>query len=120
MGSSFDISKITLGTVQLGLKYGIANKVGKPDLKSAYEILQIASQNGINSFDTAPNYGDSEKILGQYFQQSGSTIKPVITTKIPKITLGKEQTSEHVYNNVKMSISKSSRLLGVEKIPICL
>lgn len=120
MGSLFNISKITLGTVQLGLKYGIANKLGKPDLKSAYEILQMASQNGINSFDTAPNYGDSEEILGQYFQKSRPSTKPIITTKIPKITLDEERSAEIVYDNVKMSVLRSSKLLGIEKIPICL
>ena len=33
------ISKLTLGTVQLGLKYGIANRIGKPNLESSYDIL---------------------------------------------------------------------------------
>jgi aryl-alcohol dehydrogenase-like predicted oxidoreductase len=120
MGFPFSISKITLGTVQLGLKYGIANKMGKPDLESSYEILQTASQNGINSFDTAPNYGDSEKILGQYFDKLSLPVKPVITTKIPKVTLDEGQSAKLVYDNVKTSVLKSSKLLGMDKIPICL
>lgn len=120
MGSSLDISKITLGTAQLGLKYGIANKLGKPDLQLAHEILRVASQNGIISFDTAPNYGDSERILGEYFQKLESSEKPTIITKIPKTTLDEEQSAELVYDNVKTSVLKSSKLLGVKKIPICL
>jgi len=32
------ISKLTLGTVQLGLNYGIANNEGKPDEEKAFRI----------------------------------------------------------------------------------
>ena len=37
-----EISKITLGTAQLGLKYGISNKKGKPNLNIVDEILKTA------------------------------------------------------------------------------
>jgi hypothetical protein len=33
------ISKITLGTVQLGLNYGVNNQEGKPTTKKAFNIL---------------------------------------------------------------------------------
>jgi aryl-alcohol dehydrogenase-like predicted oxidoreductase len=58
------ISKMTLGTVQLGLEYGIANKTGKPSAEKAFEILDIAAAGGVNTFDTANIYGDSEELLG--------------------------------------------------------
>ena len=37
-----EISEITLGTVQLGKDYGIANKTGKPTREAANEILKVA------------------------------------------------------------------------------
>jgi hypothetical protein len=39
--NGLNISKLTLGTVQLGMEYGIANKSGKPDMKKAFKILLI-------------------------------------------------------------------------------
>lgn len=37
-----NLSKLTLGTVQLGLSYGIANKTGKPSQKKAFDMLDTA------------------------------------------------------------------------------
>jgi aryl-alcohol dehydrogenase-like predicted oxidoreductase len=61
------ISKITLGTVQLGLNYGIANSEGKPDEGKAFRIIDTAIKLGVNCLDTASGYGDSEKVIGKYF-----------------------------------------------------
>jgi len=63
----YDISKYTLGTVQLGMEYGIANKSGKPDMEKSFGIIQAAVDGGINSIDTALLYGDSEVVLGNFF-----------------------------------------------------
>jgi aryl-alcohol dehydrogenase-like predicted oxidoreductase len=60
------LSKITLGTAQLGLDYGISNKNGKPNISSAQAILDLAYQQGVNVIDTAGDYGDSENIIGNY------------------------------------------------------
>ena len=77
------LSKLTLGTVQLGLSYGVANKTGKPSLEKAFDMLDTATKNGITSFDTAAFYGDSEVVLGKYFSQNKQAAKDVqITTKI--------------------------------------
>lgn len=59
--------RICLGTVQLGQYYGINNALGrKPDLKESFGLLEKAIRLGINFFDTASVYGDSEKILGDF------------------------------------------------------
>ena len=54
-----------LGTAQLGLSYGVANRVGKPEQRAATEIVKEAWQLGIREFDTAQAYGDSESTLGK-------------------------------------------------------
>ncbi|TVY08048.1 aldo/keto reductase [Paenibacillus cremeus] len=72
-------SPITLGTVQLGIPYGIANRSGQPDELRSRKILDAAVEGGITSFDTAPTYGSSEQILGQYFSEFDSA--PFIITK---------------------------------------
>jgi len=58
------ISKLSLGTVQFGLDYGIANTSGRPSQKDVNKIIKYVTDNGINCFDTAQGYGDSERILG--------------------------------------------------------
>lgn len=62
-------SKVILGTVQLGLNYGINNKLGKPSRDEAFAILTEAHANGIHFLDTAAAYGDSEEIIGAYHQK---------------------------------------------------
>ena len=53
------ISELSLGTVQLGVSYGINNQSGKPDRTQAFGILDTALTNGISALDTAAAYGDS-------------------------------------------------------------
>ncbi len=55
-----------MGTVQLGLDYGINNQLGKPDLNNSFEILQTAYNSGISFLDTAEAYGDAVDIIGKF------------------------------------------------------
>jgi len=57
-------NRLVLGTVQFGLKYGIANQAGRVDPDEVEKILFEAASHGINMLDTAIAYGDSEKTLG--------------------------------------------------------
>jgi len=60
------ISKITLGTVNFGQDYGLREKQrNKVSKKIAIKIIRKAFKSGINSFDTSPDYGNAEKILGE-------------------------------------------------------
>lgn len=56
--------RISLGTVQFGLAYGITNKLGKPSVDDVELILKKAYNSGIQLLDTAPGYGDAEQLLG--------------------------------------------------------
>ena len=81
--SGHRVSAVTLGTAQLGMNYGIANREGKPDRLKSFAILAAALKKGINSFDTARSYGDSEKILGDFFSAVPGHDKDLfITTKL--------------------------------------
>ena len=46
--------KVVLGTVQFGVDYGIANTSGRPSRKEVFQILDLAWDKGVRSFDTAP------------------------------------------------------------------
>lgn len=70
-----------LGTVQLGINYGINNKVGKPKEETAFKLLDYAYNNGISCLDTASVYGNSEEIIGNYIKKTGN--KFLLCTKLP-------------------------------------
>ncbi|KZL94100.1 aldo/keto reductase [Clostridium magnum] len=102
------MKQLILGTVQLGLDYGINNKKGKPSSEKAFDILNTAHDNGINLVDTASAYGDSEKIIGNFIKDTKKNFK--ISTKIPKLNFDKdilEQVKisfENSINNLKVSV----------------
>lgn len=78
------LNRIALGTVQLGLPYGIANRVGQVSISSAHDMLRVAENMGIDTVDTAIAYGDSESCLGQVGVKQFRVI-----TKLPAIPDGK-------------------------------
>ena len=66
--------KFILGSAQLGFKYGLKKKkINDKELDKIHEILK---KNSLSTFDTAINYGDSQKRIGNL------KIKKKIITKI--------------------------------------
>ena len=107
------ISKMTLGTVQLGMDYGINNTTGKPDMKASHEILRTALHNSITSLDTANAYGDSEIVIGSYLKQSKET--PFITTKF--LTTSPAGTNEDmIEKEIYGCVENSLKRLNVKKL----
>ncbi|MBI4685897.1 MAG: aldo/keto reductase [Nitrospirae bacterium] len=72
--------KLGLGTVQFGMDYGISNIHGRTSVEEAREILHFADEHGIELFDTAYSYGDSETVLGNVLPE-GHSFR--IVTKTP-------------------------------------
>lgn len=63
------MAELCLGTVQLGMNYGINNQIGRqPSLEESFAILDYALAHGIHTIDTASAYGEAEAILGKYFK----------------------------------------------------
>jgi aryl-alcohol dehydrogenase-like predicted oxidoreductase len=79
-------SRLVLGTAQLGMPYGIANRTGQPDFKTAVALIKTAWEYGIREFDTAQGYGDSESVLGRAFADLGIANDVKVITKLdPKL-----------------------------------
>lgn len=116
-----DVSKFTLGTVQLGRRYGIGNKTGKPSKDAALKILRYAVSNGIESLDTAPDYGDSEKIIGYFIkEQMKQRLKiPSIITKVPSVQLHEDAISSNISKFVEETIHSSIKSLQIPSIDTC-
>ena len=80
--ATYDFNRLVLGTAQLGMSYGIANKTGQPDLAQAMEIVQAAWQIGIRRIDTAQGYGNSESVIGKALQQFSPGAQAEVITKL--------------------------------------
>ena len=76
------LSRIFLGTAQLGMDYGIANAQGKPDNRKAAIIVETAWNLGVRCFDTAQAYGDSEAVLGRRLRAMGVSADARIVSKL--------------------------------------
>jgi len=73
-------SRISIGTAQFGMDYGIANSRGKVSYSECKKIIKFAEKNGIYTIDTSPKYGDAEKILGKIGVRNWDVI-----TKLPSL-----------------------------------
>lgn len=101
------MKKLCLGTVQLGLKYGINNELGRQPTKTeSFAILQGALDSGIQYFDTASVYGNAEIVLGDFglFQRGARVI-----SKLPANIADNE-------NDVMTACIESLRCLKADKL----
>lgn len=104
------MSRLVLGTVQLGTEYGIANSEGKPDQGKAERIINAALDNGIVEFDTAQGYGNSEEVLGKAFTALNAHERiRVITKTDPALDHENE-------NSITRAIEKSFEKLRIPQL----
>lgn len=100
-----EISRVALGTAQLGLPYGVANTSGQPSQFEANRIVKAAIENGIRFFDTAQGYGRSEETLGNSLKAANALDSKIIS----KLVLPHEKNSEEIFS----CLQNSTRKLGV-------
>jgi len=62
--NDYELSKLSLGTVQFGLDYGVNNELGKPSQDNVNKIVEYVVSKGVNFLDTAQSYGNSEEVVG--------------------------------------------------------
>lgn len=98
-----DISRFMLGTVQLGLNYGMANTAGKPSEEKARQILQAAHDVGVTVLDTAAAYGTSEEVVGNYLKANDHNMLVISKFKLR---------TEEPLAELKGQIDTSRKLLG--------
>ncbi len=73
------LSRLTLGTAQLGMDYGVVAPSLAPDEGAARAILDAAWDLGITCFDTARLYGEAESRIGAWRAATGHA--PLVITK---------------------------------------
>ena len=103
-----------LGLVSLGRTWGFVKKP-LPSIEEACEFLQNAVAAGVSFFDTAPAYGRSESVLGQFLRtiNSATLNQLTITTKCGEHwdPDKSEPYTDHSYDALCRSIDQSLRLL---------
>ncbi|MGM9509199.1 aldo/keto reductase [Larkinella sp. GY13] len=116
---NYRFSQLTLGTVQLGLNYGISNSEGMPDRAESFQMLQLAAQAGINTLDTARQYGHSEQVLGDFLEETGQAYDLNLVSKF-KINPANLGHPERAWEEVHRSVKESLAALKVDRLPVCL
>jgi len=97
-------AELVLGSAQLGLPYGAANRIGRPLRTAAVGIVQQALASGVTTIDTARAYGDSENLLGEALHQRSMR---TITKLSPLTELASDTSPRDVRDVVDRSISES-------------
>ncbi len=98
------MAEFVLGTVQLGLPYGAANRTGKPSREAAVALVRRAVAAGIRCFDTAHAYGDAEERLGEAL--SGQPVF-IVTKLSPLNDLAEIAAPADVVAAVEASVAQS-------------
>ena len=96
-----NLNKISIGSAQFGMKYGINNKLGKPSLAEIKKILNFAEKLGIRNIDTAVSYGKSEEVLGKAGVKNFK-----ITSKLPFIASNKKNYIQKIVKKSLMKLKK--------------
>lgn len=100
------LDKISLGTVQFGLEYGINNTIGQTRKDEVSKILRRCKEVGIKHIDTAAAYGSAENVIGEVIQSEGLSNSFHITTKYK---------SDRI-NGLSLSTRESLQKLRAEKL----
>ena len=106
-------AELIIGSVQLGLAYGAANRTGKPDRQTALRLVRRAADAGVGGFDTARAYGESEDRLGEALK--GRRV-PTITKLSPLSELPPDAPPEAVIAAVDGSIARSLGALQRDRL----
>lgn len=99
--------KLALGTAQIGLNYGIANRHGQLSFEEATAIVQLSRASGMDTLDTALGYGDSEQRLGKIGVGDWKVV-----SKLPAIPADGMDAARHVQGSLAISLNR----LGIPRL----
>lgn len=116
--TGLSVSPIALGTVELGMDYGIPvpGHYGQPSKSAAERLVGAALDAGINFIDTAQAYGNSEAILGRALR--GRRTRVVIATKATVQADGKTLRGEALRRAMLAGLENSLRSLQTDYVDI--
>lgn len=114
------VSEISFGCVEIGMPYGIGvNTTG--DMLSEPEaiyLLQSAVDSGINFFDTARQYGESETIIGRAFKNVRDQVVLATKCKHLRDRDGRLPSPAVLKSRLESSLEESLRALQTDYIDL--
>ena len=121
LGSTgIEVSEIAFGGVEIGIPYGIGVK-DRTDMlseKDAIRLLRTAVDEGINFFDTARLYGESERIMGNAFKDRRDEI--VLCSKCTHIKDGEGRIAPYpaLKKTIENSLHESLKMLQTDTLDV--
>ena len=115
--TNLQVSEISLGTVELGMDYGIPVRGEhlQPSEVDAARTLNCALDLGINLIDTAQAYGESEAIIGRALKSRRNEY--ILATKISSLSWA-GYTGKELQKQMEASITESLRALQTDIIDL--
>ncbi|RIH67062.1 aldo/keto reductase [Mariniphaga sediminis] len=114
------VSEIAFGGVEIGMPYGIGveNAADMLSESEAIELLHAALDAGINFFDTARMYGESEAIMGKAFKHRRDEV--VLCTKCRHLIddKGKIPSGSALKEFIEGSLNESLRALQTDSVDV--
>lgn len=107
LGYESRVKRLALGTVQFGVPYGIGNKNGQIGFEESRALVRHAEAAGMDTLDTAIDYGESETRLGQIGVSQWQVV-----TKLPPVP----DNCADPAGWVKDSIAASAKRLRVRQL----
>jgi spore coat polysaccharide biosynthesis protein SpsF len=107
------MAEFVLGSVQLGLPYGAANRTGLPSREAAVALVRRAAACGIRTFDTARAYGAAEERLGEAL--SGRPVF-IVTKLSPLSDLAPAAGAEEAAAAAEVSVRQSCAALRTGRL----
>jgi aryl-alcohol dehydrogenase-like predicted oxidoreductase len=100
--------KLGIGTVQWGMRYGVANQSGRPAQDELGRMLNHGRAEGISLLDTARMYGDAESIIGALQTQDLR-----IVTKMPALA---SAAGHELSTFLRRNFEESLKLLNTDSV----
>lgn len=118
--TGIEVSEIAFGGVEIGIPYGIGVNSHEDMLSrdKAVELLHEALDKGINFFDTARLYGESESIMGEAFHDRRE--KVILSTKCRhfKETAGNISSYHSLHKIIETSLEESLGQLKTDYVDV--
>lgn len=105
---------LALGTAQLGMDYGVANRASRGSPDGGLRVLAAAVEAGVRYLDTAAAYGESEALIGRFLREQGRPDGLRIGTKLSRLASG--LSAAELVHRVTAAVEESRAWLGVDVI----
>ena len=114
------VSELAFGGVEIGMPYGLG-VAGKSDMlteQEAVDLLHRALDEGINFFDTARMYGDSERIMGKAFAGRRSGVVLASKCRHFRDEKGALPPAGQLRSFIERSLEESLRMLQTDYLDV--